>query len=257
MSEVKKIKLPQKNTVREFDRWRKEITDATNANAEAIHSYYELAKTALNAHAKLKKRVEQLEDIKDGLELDKELHQGTSTTIPLEEYTKKREQSDTQQEGYWECRQCDDKPDISNCINKSLKFLCIKCRRHDAVEFTPSPTEAAEAWRCPECGSDDWGDGTCNACGYTPWDGDETPEAEEPDTNSLDLEATREWTLGLEVDAICDKYDSSIRGKDKETEQLKGKLQQVAFLVADWVNLCVEGSLDAHKLEKIQAAMRD
>ena len=43
----------------------------------------------------------------------------------------------------------------------------------------------------------------------------------------------------------------------KEIEQLKGKLQQVAFLVADWANLCVEGSLDAHKLEKIQAAMRD
>ncbi len=131
MSEVKKIEIPQKNTVREFDRWPKEITDATNVNVDFIPD------------------------------------------------------KPSQQEGPWECEEgCgiiesekvfhdQDKGDY-HVYNQFLPDADY----HQVVKFIPSPTETPEAWRCPECGSDDWGDGTCNACGYTPWDGDETPEAE-------------------------------------------------------------------------------
>ncbi len=142
----KKIELPQKNTVREFERWRKENTEATNVNGKAIQSYYELSKTALNAHAKLKKRVEQLEDIKDGLELDKELHQGTSTTIPLDEYVKKREQPDTQQEGFYRCHDCGHGPFAIT------GKVCDSCGG-EAFDFIPDkPAQQEGHWECEECG---------------------------------------------------------------------------------------------------------
>ncbi len=124
------------------------LTDKGNANVEAINSYYELSKTALNAHAKLKKRVENLEDIKDGLELDKELHQGSSTTIPLDEYAKKREQSDTQQEGFYRCHDCGHGPFAIT------EKVCDSCGG-EAFDFVPDkPAQQEGYWKCTAgCGN--------------------------------------------------------------------------------------------------------
>ncbi len=260
----KKIELPQKNTVREFDRWRKEITEATNANAEAIaeletrtnvtHAanvrdklwkqindnakaielHDQSLNAATNAYSKLKKRVEQLEDIKDGLELDKELHQGTSTTIPLDKYAEKREQPDIQQEGFYRCHDCGHGPFAIT------EKVCDSCGG-EAFDFIPDkPAQQEGHWECEECGDRPEMSPAiritthmrCKSCDNWPvrWvpSPTETPEAEEPD-----LEAIRDGACDQEPYGIYDAYEAIIGKKNKEIELLKRLMREAAMSFDD------------------------
>ncbi len=148
MSEVKKIKLPQKNTVREFDRWRKEITDATNA--EAIHSYYELAKTALNAHAKLRKRVEQLEKIEKHLEDEEQLHEITRRLSKSETAQDAKVRPEhahrIEHDGIYRCHDCHFGP-----ISMIKDASCESCGS-EAFDFIPDkPAQQEGRWECEYC----------------------------------------------------------------------------------------------------------